>query len=398
MGRPAFIGPNGHTTPLPIPFNESEFYKDEVVQLLRDQSRNGLSLSSVAHPDDPGTSPDTGNGASWLRTTPPSMSLYFFYLVTLTSIARRATTELYSDSLPVKAPWRATESTIRNLISQMDTWRLRLPKAYDFTCHQHHQHHHHLHTSGATQTQTMSLALVYYSTKLLILWPGLSRLEQLSSGEQPMDETMAAECIKVACQMLDLLPDTPDRATLNKIPLLLHGLVQTTVVLLLGVSFHRPPLPVLSGRANEILQASSKAVGWLHALSDSSPSAHRAWQLCDSFWQQLGPQVHASASTAHIRKSDGSSTIPYPDFSTTESAPSSAATDGFLDPFLNPQVMPPVPPMEQPPPPPQLQPQPQQQQPPSIQEYIPNIYGWLRDQHYILGSGCFPATTSSFSF
>ncbi|KAL1963610.1 hypothetical protein VTN77DRAFT_8055 [Rasamsonia byssochlamydoides] len=302
-GRPSCIVDCTCTTPLPIPFDESEFQREEVAQLLSNPSRKGLwvqdwtppcsSIPSPSQADDPTTevsmSKGSETGASeWLKSLPPSMSLYFFHLATLTSIAKRVNMKLYSAEA-VQSPWPSFEFTIQSLIMETNSWVLNLPEAYDFTSGQ---------TSQSTVTQKTGLAFPYYSTKIAITRPCLCRLEQhcQTDGTYDFCSKTGAECVESACQIIKLLPETPDAVLLNKISpwwCSLHYIMQATTVLLLELSFRAEHVPE---KGVEVSQAAKKAVEWLHELSKSSSSAHRAWKLCDDFLRRLAPQVGIDVS------------------------------------------------------------------------------------------------------
>lgn len=302
-GRPSCIIDCTCTTPLPIPFDESEFQREEVAQLLSNPSRKGLwvqdwtppcsSIPSPSQADDPTTELGASKGSEtaageWLKSLQPSMSLYFFHLATLTSIAKRVNMKLYSAEA-VQSPWPSIEFTIQSLITETNSWVLNLPETYDFTSAQ---------MSQSTVTQRTGLAFPYYSTKIAITRPCLCRLEQncQTDGTYEFCSKTAAECVESASQIIKLLPETPDAVLLNKITpwwCSLHYIMQATTVLLLELSFRAEHVPE---KGVEVSQAAKKAVEWLHELSKSSSSAHRAWKLCDDFLRRLAPQVGIDVS------------------------------------------------------------------------------------------------------
>lgn len=300
-GRPSCITDNSCTTPLPVPFDESDFQKKDVARLISSPLRGNpsqperisvcsgtpgmtASLDSDSNEVPSGTKDAEMGKAEYLKSLPPCMSLYFLQLASLTSISKRMTVKLYSPEA-AQSPWATTEFTIQSLMLDIDSWLMNLPPAYDFTSAQ---------TSQCPASQRMGLALFFYSTKIGITRPCLCRLD--SSGLQS-DKTYefcnnaAAECVESACHMLTLFPDTPDGALLHKVSpwwCILHFLMQATTVLLLELAFKVQHVP---DKEPMISKAVKKAIEWLFALSKANPASERAWRLCDGFLRRLAPGV-----------------------------------------------------------------------------------------------------------
>lgn len=299
-GRPSCIIDSSCTTPLPVPFDESDFQKDEVAQLISVAGRgtssplDRMSFSSSAATldstadsdtnDTPAESDTKRNRAEYLKSLPPCMSLYFLQMTSLTTIAKRMTTKLYSPEA-LQSPWASIEFTIQSLMLGIDSWFMNLPSAYDFTSTQ---------TSQCPVGQRMGLAFLFYSTKIGITRPCLCRLESSPPEDDKTHEfcsKTAAECVESACHMLTLFPDTPDAAMLHRISpwwCTLHYLMQATTVLLLELSFHSQHVPE---KANMVLKAAKKAIDWLSALSKTNMASERAWKLCDGFLRRLALQI-----------------------------------------------------------------------------------------------------------
>lgn len=301
-GRPSCIVDSACTTPIPVPFDESNFQREDAAQMLSNPSRRGLwvqdwtpsssAMPSPSHVDDAATdlakvNSESGAG-NWLKSLPPSMSLYFFHLATLTSIAKRANNKLYNAETQ-QSSWPNLEFAIQSLIMETNAWLVNLPETYDFSL---------LRTTQFMVPQKTGLAFLFHSTKMAITRPCLCRLERNCQSEETYEfcSKTAAECVEAATQIISLLPETPDAVLLNKISpwwCALHYIMQATTVLLLELSFRAEHVPE---KGVEVSQAAKKAVEWLHELSRSNASSQRAWKICDEFLRRLAPQVGIDVS------------------------------------------------------------------------------------------------------
>ncbi|OQE23717.1 hypothetical protein PENSTE_c008G01500 [Penicillium steckii] len=299
-GRPSCIVDSSCTTPLPVPFDEGDFQKDEVSLLISNtaqntcsplkqmtSSNNAAKLDSAADSDttDEGNEADTKmSRAEYLKSLPPS---------------KRMTVKLYSPEA-LQAPWASTKFIIQSLMLDIDSWFMNLPPSYDFTSTQ---------TSQCPLGQRMGLAFLFYSTKIGITRPCLCRLEtSQSDGDLTYEfcNKTAAECVESACHMLTLFPDSPDAALLHRISpwwCTLHYLMQSITVLLLELAFQAQHVPE---KAAMVSKAAKKALHWLHTLSKTNAACERAWKLCDGFLRRLAP--HFGISISEISENEDSST------------------------------------------------------------------------------------------
>lgn len=304
-GRPSCIIDSSCTTPLPVPFDECDFQKDDVAQLIStaERGRNHLdgmsmgnnsaaSLDTSAESDTNEAQADTEpkmTRAEYLKRLPPCMSLYFLQLTSLTTIAKRMTSKLYSPEA-LQSPWASTEFAIQSLILDIDSWFMNLPAAYDFTSTQ---------TSQCPVGQRIGLAFLFYSTKIGITRPCLCRLDPsrtLGGRTHEFCNKTAAECVESACHMLTLFPDTPDAALLYRMApwwCTLHYLMQAATILLQELAFRIQHVP---DKATMVSKAAKKALDWLSTLSKTSKASERAWRLCDGFLRRLAPQVGINMS------------------------------------------------------------------------------------------------------
>ena len=351
-GRPSCIADNFCTTPLPVPYDENDFQKEEVARLISSPYRGSrssleyakmqpatpvLKASDPEASDVPAGSKVAGMGHNeYLKGLSPCMSLYFIQLATLTSISKRVMSKLYSPETAL-FPWPTIEFTIQNLMLEIDSWLMDLPAAYDFTSTQ---------TSQCPTSQRMSLALYFYSTKLGITKPCLCRPDSTCFQNDKTSEfcnNMGAECVEAACHMLTLLPDTPDSVLLTKLSpwwCILHFLMQSTTVLLLELAFKTQHVP---DKESMVCKAAKKAVEWLFFLSKESSAAERAWKLCDRSLRQLAPRIGIDVSDLPNNdeniSNEGNVTTPMtPAVATTETAtakaPVAATTSEIDDPIV----------------------------------------------------------------
>ncbi|KAJ5491323.1 hypothetical protein N7539_002890 [Penicillium diatomitis] len=299
-GRPSCIMDGSCTTPLPVPFDESDFQKEDVAQLISVAGRgasspldrvslngNTANLDSTADSDS-GESTSAGDQkrsrAEYLKCLPPCMSLYFLQLTSLAIIAKRMTTKLYSPEA-LQSPWASIEFTIQSLTLSIDSWFMNLPPAYDFTSTQ---------SSQCPVGQRMGLAFLFYSTKIGIARPCLCRPDASPSEDSKVREfcgKTAAECVESACHMLTLFPDNLDAALLHRMSpwwCTLHYLMQATTVLLMELAFRSRHVP---DKANMVLKAARKAVEWLAVIGKKSTASARAWKICDGFLRRLTPSA-----------------------------------------------------------------------------------------------------------
>jgi hypothetical protein len=128
-----------------------------------------------------------------------------------------------------------------------------------------------------------SLAFLFYSTKILILQPCLQVVlsrTHMGSRLTTFCESMAALCIKSACDLIDILPDEPGTSWLDaRCPwwCALHYLMRS-ITILFTCLIKGPRAIDIDGY--DIAHKVDKAVRWLGMISAWEPLAQRAWLLC----------------------------------------------------------------------------------------------------------------------
>ncbi|RAL16870.1 CeGAL family transcription factor [Aspergillus homomorphus CBS 101889] len=295
-GRPSFINDCLCTSPLPVPFDEQDFGKDEVIRHLR-RSIYGSPLpptetTSAAQPETSAKSTGIEKRDTNEDNYSPCGSSYFLHLVQLTMIAKESLAKLYNPSA-LQSPWQSTELVVRSLMLNLDAWLINLPKEYDFTVTQSS------HVSQATSNQRLSLALLFYSTRMGITRPCLRRVNLPNQEDKKMQEfgqKVAEECVESACHMLRLFPEDIKAATLYTASpwwCLLHFLMQATAVLALELAFQAQHVP---DKAPMLSKALDKAYDWLSLMSRTQKAPERARRLCDRLLLHLKSKEGIKAS------------------------------------------------------------------------------------------------------
>ncbi|KAL4998176.1 fungal-specific transcription factor domain-containing protein [Aspergillus recurvatus] len=274
------------TTPLPVPFAEEEFSRGEVALLIADHEartvfmRKLVSQSSAQSaeralipeltrrqtPSPDKLSDQIASAAAHILT--PNVSLHFLHFVELGLIMRRSIDALYAPGAGRKS-WRSIEMVISALNGRADSWLAKLPAEFQFS-----------QGAPACERERLNLAFSYYSTKILITQPCLSRILSQASWDNQNGNyctAMAGLCIDLASQMLELLPNSPDLAWVYRMSpwwFIVHYIMQAITVLLMSL--------VIKGEANadqnsRAIDNVSKAADWLSILALKDLSAQRAW-------------------------------------------------------------------------------------------------------------------------
>lgn len=312
-GRPSSIRDQTCTTPLPIPVEEEHFQSQHAVNLLGSEMqknarypglvyRSPTNLASTPSSSDRSRSASKPTRASrspsttqlmdfeWAKNVPPSTSLYFLHDIQLTKIAQSILDRLYTPEA-IATTWSKIQSTILELDQQISEWHSHLPGVFDFKRKQRDQ---------TFAQERMRLGFFYYRARILIHRPCLCRMDRKipsqSAKSREINGAAAAACIDAARDMLQLLPDEPNAVGLNSVGpwwCALHCLMQSTVVLLLELSFRADHMPE---EAENIFEATKKAVRWMHGLGEESYSARRAWALVNEMFRAAAPKIGRTVS------------------------------------------------------------------------------------------------------
>jgi hypothetical protein len=284
-GRPPSTIESFCSTPLPLPYTEEEFSNEQIMQLITDQEARNVLMSSllstepaiaareslVSHTRSAQLDSKRKQVERKAQTLAPNGSLYFLYAVDLALLTREAVETLYAPRAKRRS-WLETEIKISTLNSKADRWLSRLPAEFHFV---------ELHTSRPFAWERASLAFRFYTTKLIISQPCLRHLANLPIASFPgaVCDTMAALCVQVAGQILDLLPNEVDTVWLYEISpwwCILHHIMQSSTILLIAL-FTRIR-PVIAD-ADNIAEKVKKATRWLNKMSAKDTTSQRAWLI-----------------------------------------------------------------------------------------------------------------------
>ncbi|KAJ5936521.1 transcriptional regulator family: Fungal Specific TF [Penicillium verhagenii] len=277
-GRPPSTSDTFCSTPLPLPYTEEEFSDERIMRLISDQQARDAFMTSLLSTEPAVTTDDRiysrqpeskGKQVEQIpQTLTPNVSLYFLYTIDLAFLTRKAVDTLYAPRAPRRS-WREIEFQIFTLNSNADRWLSRLPVEFHFV---------ELDASQSFAQERASLAFRFYTTKLIISQHCLRRLANLSGVGSPgaVCDNMAAMCVHVAGQILDLLPDEVDTAWLYKVSpwwCILHHIMQSSTILLIALSTQ---LHTDIAEEINIAEKVKKATRWLNEMSAKDPCSQRA--------------------------------------------------------------------------------------------------------------------------
>lgn len=300
-GRPPSITDKFCTTPLPIPYREEDFGTERIAQLITNQvirtalmesllsSKKAIACRSEGLKDHTVASFGLRTGkketkpAAQSITEPliPNISLYFLYTVDLAFLTREAIQTLYAPGVS-RRPWLEMETTISGLSNTADSWLSCLPAEFQFKNPV---------PIRPFAPQRTSLAFSFYATKILISQPCLRHLAYQRPGTGSLGalcDTMAAMCVKIARQMLELLPDEADTAWLYTISpwwCIPHYIMQPTTILLVELFTRTQPR---TPKAASLVKEIQKAIRWLREMSTKDPSSRRAFLICTDILSRHG--------------------------------------------------------------------------------------------------------------
>ncbi|KAL4873410.1 hypothetical protein BDV12DRAFT_159948 [Aspergillus spectabilis] len=293
-GRMTGISDGICTTPMPIPVDEDRFNDSDVAELLGNlelrKERVELALASCyvrqmpLNPRNGGTlrTTDKARDVERLSKLPPSTSLFFLYYIDLAVISQEIVNRVYSLDCIV-APWADIETRIRELQGRVELWHSNLPEAYDWSRSDEQ--------SPELLRGSLCLAFHYYSACITLGRPCLCRRDVRPANspiqKKPFSHEMAVMVLEAAKRLVGLIPDVPDASRIYQLCpwwCILHYLMQATTVLLLELSFGTIHMP---GEEKNMVEAAKKGLRWLYAMSESSLSSRRAWELCDDNFRRL---------------------------------------------------------------------------------------------------------------
>ncbi|PYH91081.1 C6 transcription factor [Aspergillus ellipticus CBS 707.79] len=319
-GRVSCVGENLSSTPLPIPFEEEAFGRPDVLPLLQDSSlrMSRLKLTLLQ------TDEEARTAATWLATCEPSSSLFFHCTVDLAIITQTVINKVYSiQALRDRAS--QVEQRIRKYNTMMDTWLSKIPEAYRFSSGSNDEFDA-SDRDNSCMRERLCLAINYYSARITLCRPCLSHTGIKSGSLSPDGGTASRRnsrstspprntfrydtaliCVRSACNLLAILPDTPDIVWLSTVTpwwCILHYIMQSTTAILLHLSTWPPSPPRQSRSASHddssqnafndmqtLVGRTKKAIHWLHHMAQSHTASRRAFRQCHSVMRRLAPSL-----------------------------------------------------------------------------------------------------------
>ena len=308
-GRPTYFPEANCSVPLPLPVEEDDIESRASSRPESAQNASGRSTPSSAQSSRISQSPaHTQSSASQQQRTAshsssskPNTGLYFHHLVKLSILTNEILRRLYSAE-GISRPWAQMQSIIADLNGRLTHWQEDLPEGLDFT-------------RAVDDVRWIHfrrlLAFFFYSTRIIVNRPCLCRIDQKiqkqSSFSREFDQSTAAECVRAACHMLDLLAEQINPTSLYAHSpwwCLVHYLVEAAVVCMLELSFRSNHMP---NEIEDVFRRSNKAVQWLQSMADNDTAADRAARMCSDLLRRTAPKAGKStAASFPSREQSGS--------------------------------------------------------------------------------------------
>lgn len=291
-GRPTSLD-KAHAVDAPLPFAESRFTDFAVTSLLT----NDLERANFVNWTLLENASQTCKRAEKLKSVNASPSLYFFYRVDLSLIANSITSRLYGAHAPQDG-WKVVKEAMMLYSQKLDSWLSTINGAMKFADGDGKVIH-----STLSQDQ-VSLALHYYSTRILLNRPCLSRpgFRERSGIRIPRNRfgnDTALNCVRSALSLLNVLPDEASKGWFyGTAPwwTMLHFLMQAAAVLLIQLAVGIVPVRVeqrieeVSDEAvssDAVLLGCKKALRWLHHMAGSDQACQRGFRLCHNLFCRI---------------------------------------------------------------------------------------------------------------
>lgn len=287
-GRPSALD-HSFSVQAPLPFPESTFSRyPESLFLNSGLEREKIGTWSLFE-----DKAQTKIRAECLKSMQPSQSLFFHYQVDLSLIASAITKHIYGvHVLQEGRNW--VERTMELYAQKLDRWLTTIHDQFSF-----------IDESGEllktiSSREQVGLALYFYSTRILLHRPCLSRpgIRRRSGIRLPRSRfgnDTAVICIRSALSLLDIFPNEPSEHWFYNISpwwTTLHFMMQAMVVLLIHLTVGDVPVrsdqtqeedrgPAHSFNPSETVLASCKKVlRWLHHMASIDSSCKHGFEIC----------------------------------------------------------------------------------------------------------------------
>ncbi|KAL3456224.1 fungal-specific transcription factor domain-containing protein [Aspergillus heterothallicus] len=304
-GRTSCVDYNFITAHLPLPFDEDQFARPGVSELLTNLSSREAKLQLTIHLNNS----EINEREQWLKAISPSQSLYFFHLVDLSVIMNAATKAVYNPT----ATKRSIQSNIPFYQDKLQLWISSLQPALSFAIYN-------ADVAGPgfsdpapantnnTSREQVSLAIAYYSSQMVLNRPCLAELDTEAGTNAKIprshfEDRTAKSCVHFALALISVLPNQPDIKWVANMTLswsLLHSIMQALTILLIQLSIGLVPVMSMYGKqqtseandgegAEEVREASKKALLWLHSMAERDASSRRAFHISKRLFHAVTP-------------------------------------------------------------------------------------------------------------
>jgi hypothetical protein len=307
-GRPSIIVDSVCSVPLPAPLSEDQLAEqmDEVNHL---RNPLGTSLAYSAPPLTASSSlisptfsssfakdmmipPRTPTG---MGATAANCGSYFKGVAQLGIITQNILTSLYSAGTMIRALADIQQDMVQ-LSQRLDQWVVSLPPEFNIQTHSPRVGPNL--SLPAFFRERMLLGFTYCSARILLTRPCLFALNHSQAAADLNIPTtfirrMADVCVDAAKTVTDFLPDQPNALFIYENGpwwCIVHSLMQTASVFLLGLSYSVPG----SQEVVVLLRYARKLVRWLRVMKD--PLAERAYQMALSTLEAVAGRLSLDIS------------------------------------------------------------------------------------------------------
>ncbi|KAJ5707918.1 hypothetical protein N7488_007719 [Penicillium malachiteum] len=326
-GRASSFGESLTSLHLPIPAEEETFNDPEIRRLFQDEEAREIDLCALLFEK----LAKSQSPPAWSLSAQPCPSLFFHYMVDLGHISQSVLNKVYSIE-GIREGSTQTEYRIQKYSIRMDRWLAKLPPCYQFHLPEvgpWHLNHRMLDDETALYTrERVCLAMSYYSARITLSRPCLSLNYSRNTGtsvdkssRNKLHAELAAHCLQASCSLISIFPDKVDIAWLARVTpswAVLHFLMQSTIAILLGLSYGSFAPTISQNLSNSHIHTNAhdqtnesgiphptlletdlstafsmckKAGCWIYAMASVDAAAKRAFILCDNVVGKIAPRV-----------------------------------------------------------------------------------------------------------
>ncbi|EYE96331.1 fungal specific transcription factor domain-containing protein [Aspergillus ruber CBS 135680] len=293
-GRPSSLNGTFSVHP-PFPYSECSFSSFPASRFLNDDSERERIANWTLFENNS----QTKARFEQLQSIRPNSSLYFTYQMDLSHIASMISSRIYGVPTLWKE-WDQVESSIKLYSQKLTQWLSTIHTSFAFADSEGELLQH------ISTREQVGLALYYYSTRILINRPCLSRsgLRKNSDFEFPrshFSNDAAITCLRSALLLISVLPDEPSQQwfyTISPWWTMRHFIIQAINVLLVHLSVNSAP--VQTGLGSEqtsemdtteslsaVFSSCKKALCWLHHIANHDLACRPSFEVCSKLLHRI---------------------------------------------------------------------------------------------------------------